>query len=89
MEVLKQVVREAVRDFNMGQGATADQVVAFARGRLPQARVDDVHNKLEEGRRQKAFFVWVGPDGALLYGLEGSWVAEDAALSDFINLTMR
>ena len=82
-------VMEALREINDGCGATAAEVWAYLRARYPTVTaVEGVQALLEAGVNTKTLFKFVrARDMAVLYAPEGSWLAEEAALSDFVNMT--
>ena len=86
---LKAEVDEALRVLNAGFGAAAAEVLQHVRRRFAHVPLLVVEDILRAGCSNHKYFQWIRPDSSVAFGLAGSWVAEEAALSDFLDLTMR
>ena len=86
---LEAEVDEVLYVVNAGFGAAAAEVLLHVQGRFADVRLHVVEEVLSVGCVNRRYFKWVRPDGSVAFGLQGSWVAEEAALSDFLDLTMR
>lgn len=80
-------VDEVLATVNEGRGATAADIVQLVRVRLPRTTAAVVDDVLATGVVAKKYFRYILPNMTVAYCLEGSWMAEEAALSAFIDMT--
>lgn len=80
-------VDEALEAVNGGSGATAAEILHVVRVRFATTTAAVVKDVLEAGVKERKYFQFILPNMAIAYGRVGSWLAEDAALSAFIDMT--